>query len=703
MPKRTHDENEKKKETKKTRRSSVENEVRGGDTSKETRVRTSIISTALSTLLQQNRTKKKSITRTLDRLARYGGTYRHLTGIFGAHVLLRLIERRETVKVDKTFYDRCWACLDHEAGGTSSENLYSGMCREFLEGSALDASLFPPTIKSRLRQSVTRDMETSATNLVKIHTMARILRHIHFRLVNNDDVFRLLSPVSRYALKQKIYGCVIDKTFMGELGGLDFVHLQVIDELRNELRQPLAQEPDKPLAYNLKKNPEMFYKVLAHISRVAEQSSDVHLDILRRIADKPRSERKGLYNNMERDSRIEGRVKPFSLTPNWKLQPCFMQYSTTCITSAFEGYSNLNNFIQREFDVTGVRRKGYRVSGFRSDGFQVHLSFVALATNKPAPINTDKLKDAGYDFPKPPRKVVGTLAQPGVFTVGEKRVDAAKVPVSERARVRTTVIDPGCVDVVSVRTTSLSGSSPSDILSNSSCWALSSADYTIGSGTLIQRGRESKRRSRPGYRDALRDNDKGRCKTANLGSLLGYTKWVARHFEAMYREKNTNGRRRTRFITSRLLQGAVDKLANKIVHSGKTQFPSTTSNVVFFGNGSFRAMKGSAAVPRKKLVRALAIRTTVFMLDEFRTSKMCPGECGAVMENVEGEGGYRMRRCSNVSDAGVAFPPENCPLWARNNRPFVCNRDESATVNMARCSIASLCGRARPPTLCRSS
>lgn len=34
------------------------------------------------------------------------------------------------------------------------------------------------------------------------------------------------------------------------------------------------------------------------------------------------------------------------------------------------------------------------------------------------------------------------------------------------------------------------------------------------------------------------------------------------------------------------------------------------------------------------------MRTTVFMLDEFRTSKMCPGGCGSVMEDVEGEEGY---------------------------------------------------------------
>lgn len=610
MPKRTHAEkDDTKKETKKTRRSGVEDEIRGGDTSNGTRVRTSIIPTALSTLLRGN-PRKKSITGTLDRLARYGGTYRHLTGIFGAHVLLHLIQKGETVKVDTTFYNRCWASLDHEAGGSSKENLYSDICREFLDASGLDPSLFPPTMTTHLRSSITRDMETSAKNLVEIHTMPRIMRHIHFRLVNNDNNFRNLTSTSKYSLKQKIYNCVVDKGFTGEYDDLSLVHIQIVEELRNELLQPLSQAPDKPLVYDLKKKPEMFYKVLAHISRVAEESSHIHHSIISYIKDKPKSQRRTTYTSMERKLGIESRVKPFSLTPMWKLQPCFLSYSTTCIKTAFKGYQDVNSFVEQEFDLSGVRRKGYRVSGFRSDGFQVHLSFIALGVNKPVPTNTDKLKDSGYDFPKPSRKVPGTCGQPGVFTVSEKRVDVAKVPVNERSSVRTTVIDPGCVDVVSVRTTSLESWEPSDILANSSTWAMSSIDYTATSGALIQRNRESKRRSRPGYRYALRDEDKGSSKTASLDTLLVYTRWVARHFEAMYREKNTNGRRRTRFITSRLLQGTVDKLANRIVDSGKTEFPSTTSNVVFFGNGSFKPKRGSAPVPRKKLVRALAMRTT---------------------------------------------------------------------------------------------
>lgn len=37
--------------------------------------------------------------------------------------------------------------------------------------------------------------------------------------------------------------------------GLQPVHLEVIDELRNELHLPLSQELDKPLVYDMAKEP----------------------------------------------------------------------------------------------------------------------------------------------------------------------------------------------------------------------------------------------------------------------------------------------------------------------------------------------------------------------------------------------------------------------------------------------------------------
>lgn len=77
--------------------------------------------------------------------------------------------------------------------------------------------------------------------------------------------------------------------------------------------------------------------------------------------------------------------------------------------------------------------------------------------------------------------------------------------------------------------------------------------------------------------------------------------------------------------------------------SGKSEFPLTTSTVVLFGKRLIQAYE-ECAITKKDVGESAGDGTTVFVLDEFRTSKMCPGGCGAVMEHV-GDGGYRMRRC----------------------------------------------------------
>lgn len=38
----------------------------------------------------------------------------------------------------------------------------------------------------------------------------------------------------------------------------------------------------------------------------------------------------------------------------------------------------------------------------------------------------------------------------------------------------------------------------------------------------------------------------------------------------------------------------IDKMENHIVESGGSEFPAGTKNVVLFGNGSFKPMRGSA-------------------------------------------------------------------------------------------------------------
>lgn len=292
---------------------------------------------------------------------------------------------------------------------------------------------------------------------------------------------------------------------------------------------------------------------------------------------------------------METSVRPFSLPPVWKLQPCYTEHSTTSLRSAFRDYESVEQFVDKEFDMSSIRKKGFVVSGLRSDGFQVHLSFIALASKTAVSTNVEELKDVGYVFPKPSSKVDCGDEKSGVYTVGETRIDVEKIPTTERENRRVTVIDPGCDDVVSARTTPLPNFSIQNILQQSLAVLGIHRAHGLFRG-LIQRGRESKRRSRVAYRGALRDVEMGRKKSANLASKVDNVRWITRHFEAINRETNSNGRRKTRFIMRRILQIAMDRLANRIVKAGRCECPGTKS-VVFFGNGSSRPMRGSAALP----------------------------------------------------------------------------------------------------------
>ena len=101
-------------------------------------------------------------------------------------------------------------------------------------------------------------------------------------------------------------------------------------------------------------------------------------------------------------------------------------------------------------------------------------------------------------------------------------------------------------------------------------------------------------------------------------------------------------------------------------------------------------MRGNPSIPKKKLLKRLAVRTVTVLLDEYRTSKWCP--CGAdelvdssVASNNDGK---RVR--VHKTDGGV------CSLLMRVN-----DRDETAVVNMALGVQSSIRQRSWPEHLCR--
>ncbi|KAG5183946.1 hypothetical protein JKP88DRAFT_163552 [Tribonema minus] len=114
----------------------------------------------------------------------------------------------------------------------------------------------------------------------------------------------------------------------------------------------------------------------------------------------------------------------------------------------------------------------------------------------------------------------------------------------------------------------------------------------------------------------------------------------------------------------------------------------TWTRVVFFGNALF-GHGSRGPLPRKALIRAIALLVPVVLMDEFRTSKACCG-CGKNLVQVNGS---RVFRCISCTPEG-----DNLDCSVR----FI-DRDVNASVNIAICGINMLLGMARPPHLCRAA
>ena len=112
--------------------------------------------------------------------------------------------------------------------------------------------------------------------------------------------------------------------------------------------------------------------------------------------------------------------------------------------------------------------------------------------------------------------------------------------------------------------------------------------------------------------------------------------------------------------------------------------------VVFFGNGLFPTGGGGyPSVPRKRFLRYLAASGVVVILDEFNTSKCCPG-CHSVLEETDKKGFGRYV---------IARESLNCLLTSENGTKFEEDRDIIATINMAICAHDLLLTGKRPEYL----
>jgi len=690
-----------------TRKSGVEGSLLESrdveDTSSSTRL--SCICLDLDRTLKHS-SIRKYVSEKLEKMARYTGTFRYLCGLFSNYVVIRRLEQDlDPPEIKKVFYDRCWAAINLKIKGAEKTNDLSGLLDEFLQETGLDSSTFPPTVPCRLQETVTREMEISAKNSVILHLESKIKGFLRFRLSNNSEIeFNSLPKQDQISLQKKLLEACLDRDFDPENYTMDAASTLYVDQVRSCLSRAFETDRDKPLLALVKTRPHLFLNLISTISAVAEEASESSVN-LRNEANarfgEDKSEGKKSFWESETISRgLVDRPKICTALPIWKLAPCFPYYSTSVVSSVFrkEGFdfSSVSRFMTDHFDLERVKRKGYRPSGFRSDGYQVQVTFMALESQKPLVPGTKNLVKSGYQIPKKIVRLNDHSQSRGLFVLSQGRMDPRKIPSQDVKNYSLTVVDPGCSSVVSVRSCLLEDcGSVRDVVDKSCSWEMKGTEYSERSGRKMLETREKKRRSNYQYGRCFPKFSEVRRKTCSRTSFVKYCRVVAETFSVMTGEKMKRARKRSRFHSSRLVQKTVDSLASRIARGDSSLPDPERKNIVLFGNGCFGAKRGHASVPRKKLVRAISSLTNVGMLDEFRTSKKCPGGCGGDMIDVPG--GQRVRQCTTVS-VGVENP---CPLFSEDGGAFLCDRDRSATLNFCLAGYGGLVHKVWPSHLLR--
>ncbi|CAM9688393.1 unnamed protein product, partial [Pylaiella littoralis] len=594
-----------------------------------------------------------------DSIAKRTGFYRRLTSLLSNYILARRIEQGlDLPEINKKFYDQVWSSL------TQKDDEWTLLYEEFVAVCGFRTGDFPCDVKTRTKESVTNEMATVAKTMITGMLESKLRSHVRRRLEDKSNHFLGLDRNQKERATSLVVRHVLDLGFQshhyldihGDYGN-------VIRPLRLELSGAYSESVNtgKPLYGVINVKPHLFLKVLSYINNHAEIKSNEQI----------------LLKKKERSSRS---VKVSSLPPVFDLQPAFVYYSDSVIKVEFRGHDILS-LMAESFRYDNINMKGYTPYGFRTNGVEIHIAFMTEETERPYISGTKDLNKAGY---KITAKNVDVLTQKrGLFEMHQSKTDAKRV--RDPARINITSVDPGCSSVVSVRKVHLEKcSSPVDIHQDDAgnTWDLLGKEYSKTSGRTSGQTRERRRTMKClTYRRAIKKFEGVRRKTSSVQSIIAYCRVVANTLKDLYREKNRKNRRVFWIYKSRRTRSTVDKLANPIAF-----YKEQRKNVVLFGNGFLKAKKGHASCPRKILVGALASRALVGMLDEYRTSKRCPGGCRGDMKDIEEN---LMRRCT----ADLGNGEDN----------FCCDRDRSATINLCRIGYESLVNNSWPEHLARAT
>ena len=429
--------------------------------------------------------------------------------------------------------------------------------------------------------------------------------------------------------------------------------------------------------------------------------------------------------------------KPFTLLPLSKLRPEMVLYTFTEVDTLCRTYGKAArkadarawvpsetekvDFVSGLFDLTTVKGKAgvtadgdrkWRVAAFRTNGVEACLTFVSGHVEH-AP-NVSALLDAKYNIPPPVEPIDVKMQTRGLFCATQSRNDLA--PCSDMSGLRIAAVDPGFVKPIAVSVLKEASNDCTD----SEQWHVSEEEWMRNSGRLERRRIEEQRRHRsPAYAAAIEQLSTVRRYSAETATVAAYLRASlvtlgARVTELVCTARSLVGMRAKRMLVSflsRLSDRLFDRSScrpSRAVRNTKLseeergelrvklrearERRTDRTSVVFFGNGSFGCtMRGHNSIPKKRILKQLAVRGVTVLLEEFRTSKMCP--CGlSALTHVIGD---RRLRCHQAGGS------DECRFTCPSS--IVRDRDSLATLNMLQCAQSCLSGSRWPSHLSRTS
>lgn len=238
----------------------------------------------------------------------------------------------------------------------------------------------------------------------------------------------------------------------------------------------------------------------------------------------------------------------------------------------------------------------------------------------------------------------------------------------------------------------------------------------------IEKEVNARRGKKEDYQVALNNLSNELKQTACTESFNNYCKEYFKYLDIFTRECLRKRVRVRKFFTKSKTDSYLQRLSNKLFN--KSSYKKISENykiltgrerknlrekirikkkeledkkyITFFGNGSFGSGGyGYSSIPRKKIIKFLGNTGLTIILDEYNTSKKCPG-CGSIMEDISDK--RRVRRCT--SEYSKTRLKENCKLSTAEGN-YTDDRDYASTINMGLCSYEGLVKHKRPQSLCR--